>query len=297
MKQYTGAVLFVDMLGIGALTQRKIKLSDEEYAPWKVDSASKEPHQLLAARLLLQFRRSLTHTKKACALVQVAQLSDCAFLWSSDPAAVVEATRELMWNTTRAGLLCRAGLAFGQIVEPDRVNRNLGQFILGDAVTKAVELESSGKGVRVFCNNEIARKILASYQFENNPFAPLRNPLDGTVVEEFRWYMLHQPITPNGENQADNDRKAAIGLIELLTILKYSPRLNWNACSQPGLLQIACSVEAVSQLVSQYVPKLDLFSSAETIMASGNSKRSEARQKRIKAELDSEVSQLLARKR
>lgn len=187
MKQYDGAVLFIDMLGIGALTRGKIPLAEAEFAPWGVVAAKAGRHHILGAKLLMQFRRSLLRTKKAWDAVKVVQLSDCAFLWSSDPVAVINAAREVMWHATRAGLLCRAGLAYGPIVEPDKVKRSLGQFILGDAVTRAVGLEGSGTGDRVFCDREVVHEVLKRCRFRHAPFAPLRTPLDGSVVDEFRW--------------------------------------------------------------------------------------------------------------
>lgn len=74
MKQYSGAVLFIDMLGIGALTRGRIPLTELEHAQWNVGAAMTGRHQLLGAKLLMQFRRSLVHTQKACPLVKVAQL-------------------------------------------------------------------------------------------------------------------------------------------------------------------------------------------------------------------------------
>jgi class 3 adenylate cyclase len=237
MKQYSGAVLFIDMLGIGALTRGSIPLRESEYIPWNVAAAEVGRHHVLGAKLLMQFRRSLLHTQKTWPAVKVAQLSDCAFLWSPDPISIINAAREVMWHVTRAGLLCRAGLAYGQIVEPDKVNKSLGQFVLGDAVTRAVGFEGSGKGARVFCDENIAHEVLKRYHFRHEPFAPLKNPLDGSVIDEFRWYMLPNPIE-NHNYKTQAPIPAALALVELLTTLRYSPRLNWNSLSVEGRLQV-----------------------------------------------------------
>lgn len=294
MKQYSGAVLFIDMLGIGALTRGKIPLSEAEYAPWSVAAANSGRHHVLGAKLLMQFRRSLLHTQKTWAAVKVAQLTDCAFLWSPDAVAVINAAREVMWHTMRAGLLCRAGLAYGQIVEPDKVNRSLGQFILGDAVTRAVGLEGSGKGARVFCDREVAHEALKRCRFHHEPFAPLKNPLDGSVVDEFRWYMLPALVEKHSyETQAPLG--AALALVELLTILRYSPRLNWNSLSGEGRLQVACTIEAVSKMIPTYVPSDDYTFTVEHLMETGaEARRSEELQARIKKQFGEEISGLLA---
>lgn len=295
MKQYDGAVLFIDMLGIGALTRGKIPLAEAEFAPWGVAAAKAGRHHILGAKLLMQFRRSLLHTQKTWDAVKVAQLSDCAFLWSSDPVAVINAAREVMWHATRAGLLCRAGLAYGQIVEPDKVNRSLGQFILGDAVTRAVGLEGSGKGARMFCDREVAHEVLKQCRFHHEPFAPLRNPLDGSVVDEFRWYMLPAPVDEhNDETQASLG--VALALVELLTVLRYSPRLNWNSLSYEGRLQVACTVEAVSKITPTYIPNNDYVFTVEHLMEA-EARRSQELQARIREQFSKEVSALLARQK
>lgn len=292
MKQYSGAVLFIDMLGIGALTQGRIPLTEAEHTPWSVGPAMKGRHQLLGAKLLMQFRRSLVHTQKTCPLVKVAQLSDCAFLWSSDPVVVVNAAREVMWHATRAGLLCRAGLAYGQIVEPNKVNHSLGQFILGDAVTSAVCFEGSGKGARVFCDMGIAHEVLAQCHFKVGPFAPLKNPLDGSIIDEFRWYMLPAPVEKHN-NKIQQPRQVALALVDLLTILRYSPRLNWNSRSPEGRLQIACTIEAVSKLIADYVPSNDYTFTVEYLMEGMEAERSNELQIKTRKLFEGEISQLL----
>src|SRR5687767_20542 len=117
------------MLGIGALTRGQVHLQEADFDAW--DIAEPGQHQLFAAKLLQQFRQCLLQVSSSNkSSLRVAQLSDSAFLWSADPSVVVEAARDLMWRVTRLGLLCRAGMAFGQIVEPAKVNRSLGEFVL-----------------------------------------------------------------------------------------------------------------------------------------------------------------------
>jgi hypothetical protein len=253
MNHYSGAALFIDILGIDPLTRGKIALHNREYAAWGVTTTTDAGrHHILAAKLLMQFRRSLVHTQTICTAVKIAQLSDSAFVWAADPVDVVNAARTLMWHVLRAGLLCRAGLAYGRIVEPDKVNRSLGQFVLGDAVTKAAGLEGKGKGARVFCDSEVAHEVLKTCRFKREPFTPLRNPLDGSVIDEFRWYLLPKPIQKSND-QSEDALATALGLAELLTTLRYSPRLGWNDACPEGRLQVACTVESVSQRISAYV--------------------------------------------
>jgi hypothetical protein len=289
MKQYSGAVLFVDMLGIGALTQGQIHLTKAECDSWHVKEEATSSHQLLGAKLLLQFRKSLRHTRDSFNDVKVAQLSDSAFLWSSDPFAVINAAREFMWHSLSAGLLCRAGLAYGQIIEPNKVNKSLGQFILGDAVTNAVGFEGRGKGARIFCDNEIAQQIYSKSRFQSEPFAPLRNPLDGSIVDEYRWYLFPKAIERK-KSIIKNPRQTVVGLINLLAILRHSPQLNWNARSSAGRLQIACTIEAISKMIENFIPTKNYAFSVEHLLAVEDAKRSVEQMDRIRNTYLQEIS-------
>jgi hypothetical protein len=294
MNRYGGAVLFIDILGIGALTRGKVRIEEPDYAAWKTNQVESGRHHVLGAKLLMQFRRSLLHTQKTFDSVNVAQLSDCAFLWSEHPVDVANAARELMWHVTRPGMLCRAGLAYGQIIEPDKVNRSLGQFILGEAVTKAVDLERSGKGARIFCDSESASQVLKRSHFLRKPFIPLKNPLDGSVTDEFRWYVLPKQIKKHND-EADGPLLTALSLVELLTILRYSPRLGWSATSTEGRLQIACTIEAVSQVIAECVPSDDYLFAVEHLMEVGLANRSAALEERVRKKFTDEITQLVSK--
>lgn len=265
MRQYDGAVLFVDILGIGALTRGLVPLNEEAFEPWQIDDKGLGQHYMLAARLLTGFRKILVQAKENCEPVKIAQLSDCAFIWSEDPIMVANAARDIMWETSRAGILCRGGLAHGAILEPDKLNHSLGEFVLGEAVTKAVSLEGSGKGFRVFCDTNVAAKVSAKCHFYNSPFIPLRNPLNGTVVDEFQWYTL--PETISTRNYVERrDELVASALARLLAHLRHSPLFLWNSSSTDGLIQVACSVESVSNALQRVLPNGELDFSAEQMM-------------------------------
>ncbi len=52
LENYNGAVFFVDILGISALTNNKIDLQEEDFAPW-LDDPTKFSNQFLGAAILL----------------------------------------------------------------------------------------------------------------------------------------------------------------------------------------------------------------------------------------------------
>lgn len=239
MRQYKGAVFFVDMLGIGALTQKKVPLTDMDYKAWGISSASKKNEQVFCAKLLMKFRACLAEVKGRRRKVHVAQLSDCAFVWSNDVAAVVQSAQGLMWLLARAGLLCRGGISYGDIVEPDKVAKSMGHFVLGAAATNAVDLEKKGKGFRIFADQALVRKSEARRVYPV-AFSHLKNPLDGSVVNEFQWYLQDDPASKNADVKTN-----VRDLLELISLLRYSPLFNWNA-SGLGMQQLDCSIESTS---------------------------------------------------
>lgn len=253
MKQYKGAVFFVDLLGTGALTQKKVQLKPVDYEAWGLGKRSEVNEHVFCAKLLMKFRSCLTKIHDRHDKVKVAQLSDCAFIWSEDVAEVVKTAQEMMWAFVKSGLLCRGGIAYGEIVEPDKVKHSLGQFVLGEAVSKAVGLEGAGKGCRVFCDEGLPQYLYesSSEEFYRYTFAQLRNSLNGTVSGEFRWYT--GAFTTGSSGNRSEEKAKLHKLFELIAHLKHSPLFNWNASSPEGLLQLACSIESISSLTTRYL--------------------------------------------
>ena len=84
MRQYQGAVFFVDILGIGALTRGRVTLLPEDYEAHGIKSSKNRNEHYFSAKLLIKFRKVLNNLKKNKD-IKVAQLSDCAFIWSEKP--------------------------------------------------------------------------------------------------------------------------------------------------------------------------------------------------------------------
>jgi hypothetical protein len=79
MRQYQGAVFFVDILGIGALTRGRVTLLTEDYEAHGIKSSKNKNTHFFSAKLLIKFRKILNNLKNNKD-IQVAQLSDCAFI-------------------------------------------------------------------------------------------------------------------------------------------------------------------------------------------------------------------------
>ncbi|WP_416047205.1 hypothetical protein [Cupriavidus basilensis] len=284
MRSYQGAVLFVDMLGFSVLTRGQLKLGREECEPWSVDAEGDFPHQLLAAKILITFRKVLKQIKTDFEAVQLAQLSDCAFLWSEDVGAVADAGRRLMNEAVSIGLLCRGGLAFGDILEPDKPAHSLGAFIVGDAVTRAATFEAMGKGMRIFTDEDSATYVRKVRRDE--VFHPLVDPLTGRTVDEWRWY------EPRRSLRFEQDAAKLCAEVERLvgchTMLRYSPRFAWSATTPEGRRQIACSIVAVSDAMERLSNNGTFEFTAEHLMASQWG-RSDTGRKRVHEDFVSEI--------
>lgn len=278
MKQYRGGVFFVDILGIGSLTRGHVVLTDHDYDTYKI--RKNKSVYTLCAKILIKFRKILNSIRMRYQSVKVAQLSDCAFIWSEDPLELIEVTRQLMWDTVCAGILCRGGLAYGEIVEPNKVNNSLGEFVLGEAVTKAVDIEGAGKGCRVFCDVSFPTEVSSEMRFKDEPFVGLKNPADCSIVDEFKWYKY--PGNMYEYNCMEKkEKEITTGLVKLVSHLRYSPYFRWNISSHQGEIQVASSIEAISSCVSQYVNGFDYKMPSESLVGFLDNKRSNEIQKDI----------------
>jgi len=251
MNQYQGAVFFVDMLGVGALTQNQVTLGEADFKAWGMSPSISPSANLFCGQLLTTFRACLAAVKTSHKHVKIAQLSDCAYIWSENVPAVLDAARAFMWMSVNAGLLSRGGISYGEIVEPDKINRAIGHFILGGSVTRAVGLEKAGKGCRIFIDDLIHCQIQKSdaVRFKDGAFRSLKNPLDGTIVREFCWYATGGNVT----DWSSQPHVAATKLITILTKLQFSPRFNWNQANQHGRVQLACSIDSISAATPAFI--------------------------------------------
>lgn len=254
LTDYEGAVVFIDLLGFGALTNGKIPLNEKAIEPWLTGSGHKYNHHYLAAHLLVELRALLQELNQNFSDIKVAQLSDCFFAWSKKTDQVIKFTHAFMHRAIETGILCRGGMAYGQIIETNR-NHSLGRLILGDAVTRAVGLEKLAKGARLLTepdlvtalnhqNKKMARQMIDFFQ-------PVENPLDFQVYDEFKWYLVddltklpdYGPLlcTINQRLEFTQNR------LKLDTLLIHSPRFAWNAGNAQGNVHLRATSNFLSE--------------------------------------------------
>ncbi|ATH76167.1 hypothetical protein CLM76_00440 [Vreelandella venusta] len=191
-----------------------------------------------------------------------------------------------MWASLLGGLMCRGGLAYGQIVEPEKVNKQLGMFICGGAVTEAVKLEGKLKGMRVAVSPEVVAEFK---NISDNIVVPKTNPIDCSVFDELLWFLYPEEITNRYSGYHKPEKEVALSIMKLLAILKHSPKLAWNVSSHPGKVQVAATIDVISEQLVKLYPSLDFRFTAEyAIQALGSrgNKKFESVMKLYKSEIN-----------
>ncbi|TPG64630.1 hypothetical protein EAH73_15820 [Hymenobacter nivis] len=253
LTHYNGAVFFIDLLGMGALTQGLIPLEAEDYTPWLEHHEYEHNNQFLAAAVVAEFRKLLAEYAQLHTDVTVTQLSDGAFIWSRQPSAVVTAAGTLMSEAIKNGVLCRGGMAYGQIIETNQAHA-LGRFIVGQAVTDAVKLEGLAKGARVLVNSDFPHSLWErdkAFAERMQPlFEPFTNPLDFSVYDEFKWYLVPKEAYQSQDlrllSKEDRIKFTKIRL-KLANVVRCAPRLSWNSRTGAGRVQVTASISILAQ--------------------------------------------------
>ncbi len=159
-----------------------------------------------------------------------------------------------MHESVNNGILCRGGLAYGEIIETNQSHK-LGRFILGDAVTQAAKLEELSKGCRILMNEEIPHELFHQNEELSSKifplFQPFDNTIDYTVYDEFKWYMAPPLTYKNQINLSaltfqDKVEHTKVRL-KLANKLRCSPKFNWNSKSTAGKAQLIPSIRFLSE--------------------------------------------------
>lgn len=252
IKKINGAVFYVDILGFGALTQNKIKLQNEDFAIWLDSYSLPYDNQNLAASILAKFREILLKLSNDYTSVTISQLSDCAFVWSENIKDVIIVANNIMSNCISEGVLCRGGLAYGEIIETSQSHK-LGRFILGNAVSEAVKLEGIAKGCRIMINEEFPHNLFTvneDFSKDIYPlFQPFINPLNFETYDEFKWYFVPF-LNENFSFKDINKEEKAVFTnhrIKLANKIKLDPKFSWNARNSQGIVQLKSSINFLSE--------------------------------------------------
>lgn len=253
-----GYVFFVDILGFSALTQYQINLNEEDYKA-RVLKHNQWDNSYFAAEILIEFREVLLEVKKEIPAINIAQLSDCAFLWSDNIWTLLCSVHLTMWLMIQErGILCRGGLGLGSMVGAKREPKAFGEFVVGSAVTMAVKNEGIFKGPRIamdpsfpqeLWNYKKKNDLKLGYKLINDIFHECENPINYQFVDEYRWYLCNkeQFDRVTKEHSVTNDEKKEVtrDRIILCNSLIYDPRMRWNTINE-GNTHIQAGIKAIS---------------------------------------------------
>ena len=201
-----------------------------------------------------------------------------------------------MWALIKSGVLCRGGIAYGNIVEPDRVNTSLGRFVLGEAATKAVDMEKSGKGCRIFSDVDLPSEISGKKLFRHEPFHGNKNPNDCSITDEFRWYLFPNGIS-NHEYHDRNNKASVLAIMKAVSMLKYSPMFGWNVSNRAGEIQVASSIDTLTSGVSILAPELNYNMPSEYLIGHLKSQRSNALKNKLLKTWTTEINGLFKQRK
>lgn len=256
MRSYEGAVFFVDILGFSALTKGQVKgITSEDYAAWGISNTECHANSFLAATILVEFRDVLHQLKKRYPNINVGQLSDGAFIWSDNVLMLLQALHFVMWTMIHdKGILCRGGVAYGEIVDVGNADYNLGAFIVGDAVTRAVKNECRLKGPRVAMDVNFPdvlwgkkRKSVFISHYSADLYHPNVSEIDLAVVDEYRWYLCEDTELITVKNLSYNDCvDLTIKRLQLSNVLRFHPRMGWNSRGAEGLLHLQAGMKSLT---------------------------------------------------
>ena len=209
--------------------------------------------RMISLRQALKFLREFDSEN-----VDVAQLSDGAFIWSQQARPFFEAITELAKDLDVAGLMWRAGLTKGPIWLPKSHDTDLGKFLAGSAVTRAVQLESRLKGARIAADFSLRDVFLTTglgnQEVANMMFAPTDDPL----AFEYRWYLapwrngnpmsLDDPFERGAhEGLAD---LAASRAIDRIARLATRREYDWNGLNVDGLLHRVATIVSTASAIT-----------------------------------------------
>lgn len=177
-------------------------------------------------------------------------LSDSVFLIDNDPIVALENARHLVFNLVNFNskqdhpVLVRGALAFGGVKHLKGIFLTKeAANVVGPAVVRAVELEKSLKGPRIFLAEDLARRIE-----EASPklFQWLLRPTEASGVWEVLWVL---PMTPEGFG-AESTYIADICDCALRLLQAHGGHPEYGAHYREFVLLCARSIERARPLVT-----------------------------------------------
>jgi hypothetical protein len=246
----SGFVAFVDLLGFRFLTREATPAAlanvDFESLGFSQRPSDEQMSSSISMNCLVRLRGLLQSVSQDYEDVQIAQLSDGAFLWSESSDSMLHAICFLFREACEEGLLVRGGLAWGIHVVPDQHDSELGKFVVGAAVTHAVEQEQKAMGSRITVSKVAYDAIIERTGERYNAWLPT----NGLGEHEFQWYLVPSKEDQFGGRQVfaprlDKSRACLTEASQIMSMLLVSRKFDWNLVNAHGrrhMVETVCSI-------------------------------------------------------
>jgi hypothetical protein len=191
--------------------------------------------------------------------VEYCVISDSVFLFiEKEVDSLLYVTANIFRNCIASGILLRAGMAYGEynFIKTKIETKN----IYGMAVTKAVAKEQTGKGCRIFIDEDLPKRSKLNPKI----FHQYKNYIDYSEIDIFEWplfnkkYYVKIPDINNKETKAEL-KALLLDNCKLLANLRYAPDFIWNEKSNSGRIHLVATIEYITDITNKIISKLGQF--------------------------------------
>ena len=224
-------VCYIDLLGFSNLTKDSIK--NEK----RICSILNTFHSFIEHEVL---NNNLAHVS----------LSDSIFIISTDLTKILHSLSNIFRQCILNGVLLRGGLSYGKCKV---LKTKIAENIYGDAVSKSVYLEGTGKGCKIFIDESVPRQLKKKESKYSQVFKPYQSPIDYKTVDVFEWEKINETfvyVNKNIKNLLKPEKSEIKKIIrdnfKLINNLRFAPVYSWNAMSQEGRVHIYATIDFIS---------------------------------------------------
>jgi len=240
-----GPVCYIDLLGFSYLTDHsddiKIKAIIERY---------------------ISYLHNIIYKAIEGTNINVSVISDAVFLYTENKCdQLLFSLPQIFRQCITSGILLRAGLSYGEFsITTTELSAN---NIYGEAVTRAVKLEKSGKGCRIFMDQNIPAQCSDIFLYNQEIFKQYRNYADYSYIDVFEWPLIYGNYyyspTYSSYNVDLEPNKDLADLIfdnyKLSIYLRFSPYFSWNVQTVEGFTHVAVSIEYITSSIDLMLKK------------------------------------------
>ena len=193
--------------------------------------------------------------------INVSVISDAVFLYTENKCdQLIFSLPQIFRQCITNGVLLRAGLSYGEYtITTTELSVN---NIYGEAVTRAVKLEKSGKGCRIFMDQNIPAQCSNIFTYNSEIFKQYRNYADYSYIDVFEWPLIygHYYYNPIYSYNIDLEpNKELADLIfdnhKLSIYLRFSTNFSWNVRTVEGFTHVAVSIEYITSSIALLLKK------------------------------------------